>query len=74
MVIVRGQRPFRSNATFEEWKSKVLREAREGATREMNPREEGNGDGFEKKKVSVEQQESLLDFVAREILARNGFL
>jgi len=62
-----------SNTTFEEWKSKVLRDTCENARQKINESKERNYENREKKQISF-QPEGILDFVTRRILARNGLL
>jgi hypothetical protein len=70
------KRTTRSNATFEEWKSRVLRAACEDARHKMNVRNKDRDDDedCETKVTTLFEQEVVLDFVTRDILARNGLL
>jgi hypothetical protein len=69
-----------NNATFEEWKSRVLRAACEDARQKMNASNKDRGGDDDQKDCETNEtttlleQEVLLDFVTRDILARNGLL
>ena len=68
-----------NNATFEEWKSRVLRAACEDARQKMNASNKGRDDDDQKdcetnETTTLLEQEVVLDFVTRNILTQNGLL
>ena len=65
------KRKSRPNATFQQWKAEVLREAYENARKTMSAGNATTGDDCEKEQKLFKPQE-LLDFVVRGILERNG--